>query len=91
MLQSLPIFLSTYWSLVRDAREADTESEQAPNILLGCILVLALPLLLKRDLHALRYTCYVSFSSCVLLMVAVVYRACVSAIICTREAIARAA
>lgn len=48
---------------------------QAPDILLGCILLMALPLLLKRDLHALRFTCYIGFGSCVLLMAAVVYRA----------------
>mmetsp|Transcript_10465 Transcript_10465/g.28943 ORF Transcript_10465/g.28943 Transcript_10465/m.28943 type:complete len:854 (+) Transcript_10465:135-2696(+) len=48
---------------------------ESANILLACILVIALPLLWKKDLYALRHTCYVGFGSCVLLMVAVVYRA----------------
>jgi hypothetical protein len=54
----------------------ETASRQAADLLLGGILVVTSPLLLKKDLHALRNTCYVGFSSCVLLMLAVVYRAC---------------
>jgi len=50
-------------------------STQQANLLLAGILVLAWPLLWKKDLHALRHTCYVGFGSCVLLMMAVVYRA----------------
>lgn len=48
---------------------------QADNLLLAAVLLLALPLLLQRDLHALRHTCYIGFSSCVLLFGAVSYRA----------------
>lgn len=48
---------------------------QADNMILGGILIVGLPLLLKKDLHALRHTCYIGFTSCVLLMIAIVYRA----------------
>lgn len=50
-------------------------SKQATNFILFSILLLGTPLLLKRDLHALRHTCYVGFLSCTLLMFAVVFRA----------------
>lgn len=50
-------------------------SKEGANLILFLILVLGTPLLLKRDLHALRHTCYFGFSSCVLLMLAVVFRA----------------
>ena len=54
---------------------ATVGKRQADNIILGGILTVGLPLLLKKDLHALRHTCYVGFTSCVLLMIAIVYRA----------------
>ena len=50
-------------------------SPESANILLALILLISMPLLLKKDLHALRHTCYVGFFSCVLLMMAVIYRA----------------
>jgi sodium-coupled neutral amino acid transporter 11 len=50
-------------------------SKQGSSLVLLIIVIVSAPLLLKRDLHALRFTCYLGFSSCVLLMVAVVYRA----------------
>jgi sodium-coupled neutral amino acid transporter 11 len=50
-------------------------SKEGSSFILFLILILGSPLLLKRDLHALRHTCYVGFFSCALLMVAVVYRA----------------
>ena len=37
-------------------------------------IILSLPLLLKKDLHALRHTCYVGFVSLILLIVAIVHR-----------------
>lgn len=49
--------------------------KNAKALLLGLILLAAFPLLIQKDLHALRHTCYVGFSSCVLLMIAIVYRA----------------
>lgn len=48
---------------------------RAADLLLLTILMLAMPLLLKRELYALRHTCYVGFGSCVTLTVAVVFRA----------------
>ena len=51
------------------------EDRQAADALLLCILVAALPLMLKRELYALRHTCYVGFGSCVLLCVAICVRA----------------
>lgn len=50
-------------------------SKEGGNFILLCILILGTPLLLKNDLHALRHTCYVGFSSCALLVVALVYHA----------------
>lgn len=50
-------------------------TDQALAIILAGILFLSSPLLLQRDLYALRHTCYVGFSCCLLLMVAVVLRA----------------
>jgi len=50
-------------------------TERAFAIVLAAILVLCSPLLLQRDLHSLRHTCYVGLSSCVLLMVAIILRA----------------
>jgi hypothetical protein len=55
--------------------QEDRVSKRGAAIILLFILIAGAPLLLKRDLHALRHTCYVGFSSCTLLMVAVVYRA----------------
>ncbi len=50
-------------------------SKEASSLILLLIVILGAPLLLKRDLHALRHTCYIGFSSCFLLMIAVLYRA----------------
>ena len=48
--------------------------EQA-NVLLAVILLVALPLLLQHNLHALRHFCYIGFGSCLVLGAAVAYRA----------------
>ena len=48
--------------------------EQA-NVLLAVILLVALPLLLQHNLHALRHFCYIGFASCLVLGAAVAYRA----------------
>lgn len=50
-------------------------SKEGSSFILILILLFGTPLLLKRDLHALRHTCYFGFLSCATLMVAVVYRA----------------
>ena len=42
-------------------------------VLVGCMIMLS-PLLLRRDLHALRHTCYIGFASICTLCVALVYR-----------------
>lgn len=64
--------LTGHWSIVEDQ---EVNQRQAANVLLSIILLLAFPLLLQKDLHALRHTCYLGFSSCVLLAIAVTYRA----------------
>lgn len=46
----------------------------ASNVFLLGFIVLSLPLLLKRNLHALRHTCYVGFASLILLIIAIVRR-----------------
>jgi len=48
---------------------------QAADLLLLTILILAMPLMLKRELYSLRFTCYIGFCSCITLAVAVVTRA----------------
>lgn len=53
----------------------DPVDRRAADVLLLVILLLAMPLMLKRELYALRYTCYIGFCSCTLLAVAVVVRA----------------
>mmetsp|Transcript_18862 Transcript_18862/g.45563 ORF Transcript_18862/g.45563 Transcript_18862/m.45563 type:complete len:475 (+) Transcript_18862:457-1881(+) len=61
-----------------DEQQHDSEdvgsTDRASAIVLAVILVLCSPLLLQRDLHSLRHTCYVGFSSCVLLLVAIILR-----------------
>ncbi len=60
---------------VEDTASYVTPSKRASAIILACIMLLSLSLLLQRDLHSLRHTCYVGFCSCILLMVAIVVRA----------------
>jgi amino acid permease len=55
-------------------REASME-EDASQFMLILILILALPLLLQTDLHALRHTCYVGFASAIILMLGVTHEA----------------
>lgn len=43
-------------------------------VFLAFFIIVSLPLLLQRDLHALRHTCYVGFASLLLLLVAIVRR-----------------
>lgn len=45
------------------------------DLLLLSVLVLSMPLLLKRELYAMQHACYVGFGSCVTLALAVVLRA----------------
>lgn len=50
-------------------------SQNVDHLVLVVILIMATPLLLKRDLHALRHTCYVGFGSLLLLTVGLMCRA----------------
>jgi len=56
-------------------------SETSGNMILLFLVVLMLPFMLRKDLHALRYNCYVGFASISILCIAMVRRAyqkCVS-------------
>jgi len=50
------------------------ESHLPSNIFLVLFIIVSLPLLLQRNLHALRHTCYVGFTSLALLIVAIARR-----------------
>ena len=54
--------------------EEDIVVDAASRYILLVILLCVSPLLLKRDLHALRHTCYVGMASALLLLVGVVHR-----------------
>lgn len=45
------------------------------NLVLFVLIVLMTPFLLRKDLHALRYNCYIGFASITILCLAIVYRA----------------
>ena len=49
--------------------------DEAGPVVLALILFLNSPLLLKRDLYALRHTCYVGFASLVILTIALIFKA----------------
>lgn len=51
------------------------ESQNNGNMVLLLILISVSPLLLKKDLHALRYNCYIGFASISVLCLAMLYRA----------------
>lgn len=53
----------------------DVTETIASKYILVLVLVCSLPLLLKKDLHALRHTCYVGLASVLVLFVGVVDRA----------------
>jgi len=56
--------------------DVDPDQSALPsNVFLVVFTFCSLPLLLQRNLHALRHTCYVGFASLVLLIVAIVRRA----------------
>uniref|UniRef100_A0A7S3Q1N8 Amino acid transporter transmembrane domain-containing protein n=1 Tax=Chaetoceros debilis TaxID=122233 RepID=A0A7S3Q1N8_9STRA len=53
----------------------DPDESNIPSfIFLVIFIIISFPLLLKRDLYALRHTCYVGFTSLILLIVAIVRR-----------------
>lgn len=56
------------------ASEADREDSLGDVVLLFIIIIIS-PFLLKKDLHSLRYNCYLGFVSIALLCLAIAYRA----------------
>jgi amino acid permease len=56
------------------SHDNDDSSSEISNYILAAILMASSPLLVKKDLHALRHTCYVGLTSCFLLMLAIVFR-----------------
>ncbi len=58
-----------------DYLEVDPDESALPSdIFLVAFIILSLPLLLNKDLYALRHTCYVGFTSLILLILAIVRR-----------------
>jgi amino acid permease len=53
---------------------ADEDMKKISNNVLGVSLIFCLPFMLQRDLHSLRYNCYVGFVSVLLLLLAISYR-----------------
>jgi len=58
------------WSIHRWSYDPAVSDVPSDVFLIGFIII-SLPLLLKRDLHALRHTCYVGFVSLVILLYAI--------------------
>jgi len=55
-----------------DVWNVDPDVSSIPSdVFLVIVIVLSLPLLFQKDLHALRHTCYVGFASLILLIVAI--------------------
>ena len=61
------------WCITRWNLDPATSQIPSDIFLIGFIIV-SLPLLLKKDLYALRHTCYVGFASLVILVAAIVRR-----------------
>ena len=62
--------------LVRQYFNVDADTSPLPSdLFLVAFIIVSLPLLLQKNLHALRHTCYVGFTSLILLIVAIVRRA----------------
>uniref|UniRef100_A0A7S4VL45 Amino acid transporter transmembrane domain-containing protein n=2 Tax=Ditylum brightwellii TaxID=49249 RepID=A0A7S4VL45_9STRA len=76
LLRLFPQLLSMFASRHGNIQVPNEElTNEASNYVLVVLLLLVTPLLLKRDLHALRHTCFVGFSSLILLTIAVAFRA----------------
>lgn len=73
VLPGLVSFFSKLGGLDPETEE-DIVVDVASRYILVVILLCVSPLLLKRDLHALRHTCYVGMASALLLLVGVVHR-----------------
>ena len=59
-------------SMVSNSSEVDQFSG---NIVLLALVLLMSPFLIRKDLHALRFNCYIGFASITILCTAIVYRA----------------
>lgn len=70
--------VTAYMVLIRDINGSlvplFVDPAPAPNQVLAASMVFCLPFMLQRDLHSLRYNCYVGFVSVLLLLVAIVAR-----------------
>ena len=64
------------WSFfIAHVGNTEDDMQTGSDWLLVLLLLCTLPLILQRDLHALRHTCYIGFASAVVLTVGVVHRA----------------
>jgi hypothetical protein len=63
-------------SWLKNEFDVDTETSQIPSdAFLVVFIIVSLPLLLKKNLHALRHTCYVGFISLIILVAAMANQA----------------
>jgi len=69
-----PIVLLIVQPILHTERSSDKEEVFGDAVLL-LIIILISPFLLKKDLHALRYNCYLGFGSISVLCLAMAYRA----------------
>jgi len=69
-----PGLSSFFAKLAGGAPDEDEVVDVASRYILVVILLCTSPLLLKKDLHALRHTCYVGMASAMVLLVGVVHR-----------------
>lgn len=76
VLYMWPELVSFFAKLGGLSAETDKDDvvDVASRYILVVILLCVSPLLLKRDLHALRHTCYVGMASALVLLVGVVHR-----------------
>lgn len=74
ILSLLPA-LETFFAHSSKSNDEDVIMNEASDYMLVPILMCTMPFLLKKDLHALRHTCYVGFASALILTAAVVHRA----------------
>jgi amino acid permease len=71
------VLVKNIWSPIINAAliSTTTFTSKEDTIILSVLLLLMSPLILRRDLHALRHNCYVGFISVTVLCCAFVYRA----------------
>jgi amino acid permease len=74
LLYTSPSFKKFCTSFLHVPDPEDPSATLPSFVFLAFFIIVSLPLLLQRDLHALRHTCYVGFTSLLLLLVAIVRR-----------------